>query len=236
MTKLHWVGTSAIMAAVAWALVLAGPGLADARATLTAPQATVDAGGPDALLVVGAAGLAWLTWAWGALGLLLTALSALPGLPGRVAAGVAAAVLPNGARRAAALALGLSLSVTAPLAASGLRTGPVAGPAGVVTASAAVPLDRSAPAPDWRPGGSPAAPDWPAAPGAGSAPGEHVVVRGDCLWDLARAHLTAAATGAPVTDAQVAAAAHAWWRANAAVIGPDPDLLLPGQVLRPPPA
>jgi nucleoid-associated protein YgaU len=34
----------------------------------------------------------------------------------------------------------------------------------------------------------------------------------------------------------VAAAVDAWWHANAAVIGPDPDLLLPGQVLRPPPA
>jgi hypothetical protein len=29
---------------------------------------------------------------------------------------------------------------------------------------------------------------------------------------------------------------HAWWVANAGVIGPDPDLLLPGQVLRPPPS
>jgi hypothetical protein len=26
----------------------------------------------------------------------------------------------------------------------------------------------------------------------------------------------------------------AWWSANADVIGPDPDLLLPGQVLQPP--
>jgi hypothetical protein len=32
----------------------------------------------------------------------------------------------------------------------------------------------------------------------------------------------------------VAAAVQAWWRTNAAVIGPDPDLLLPGQVLQPP--
>jgi hypothetical protein len=32
----------------------------------------------------------------------------------------------------------------------------------------------------------------------------------------------------------VAAATHAWWQANVDVIGPDPDRLLPGQVLVPP--
>ena len=34
--------------------------------------------------------------------------------------------------------------------------------------------------------------------------------------------------------AEIARAVHAWWTANADVIGPDPDQLLPGQVLRPP--
>ena len=77
---------------------------------------------------------------------------------------------------------------------------------------------------------APALPDWPM-----PAPGSHVVLRGECLWDIATAHLRHGTGGAPTAD-EVAAAVHAWWQANAAVIGPDPDVLLPGQVLRPPAA
>jgi nucleoid-associated protein YgaU len=107
-------------------------------------------------------------------------------------------------------------------------------------ASAAVP-DRSAPVvPDWT--GAPdrpdqPVPDWPEAlPDVhpAPAPGAHVVVRGDCLWSIAGTRLTAALGRTP-SAAEVATAVEAWWAANAAVIGPDPDLLLPGQVLRPPP-
>ena len=61
------------------------------------------------------------------------------------------------------------------------------------------------------------------------------MLRGDCLWDIAAGWLERRDPGAEVTDTAVREATHAWWRANAAVIGPDPDLLLPGQVLRPPP-
>jgi hypothetical protein len=72
-------------------------------------------------------------------------------------------------------------------------------------------------------------PDWPGAAEAGG----HVVVQGDCLWHLAEAGLRAEQGGVP-TDGEVAGAVHSWWTANADVIGPDPDLLLPGQLLRPP--
>ncbi len=58
-------------------------------------------------------------------------------------------------------------------------------------------------------------------------PGETVVVhRGDTLWDLAAASL-----GGDPTDAQVLAETVRWHEANRAVIGDDPDLLLPGQTL-----
>lgn len=60
-----------------------------------------------------------------------------------------------------------------------------------------------------------------------TAPDPGVVVRaGDTLWSLASEHLPAGAT-----DAQVAAAWHRIYRHNRAVIGPDPDLLHPGQHL-----
>jgi nucleoid-associated protein YgaU len=77
-------------------------------------------------------------------------------------------------------------------------------------------------------------PDRPAAPRpagpARSAGVQPVVVRpGDTLWDIAAAHLP----GDPTT-AGVAAAWPRWYAANRRAIGPDPDLLLPGQRLRPP--
>jgi hypothetical protein len=58
-------------------------------------------------------------------------------------------------------------------------------------------------------------------------------VRDDCLWHIAASHLLAR-SGVPPTDGEIARAVHAWWTANADVIGPDPDHLLPGQMLRPP--
>lgn len=58
---------------------------------------------------------------------------------------------------------------------------------------------------------------------------EVVVRRGDTLWDLAARTLPPTAT-----DAEIAAEWPRWYAANAATIGADPDLLLPGQRLRVP--
>ena len=56
---------------------------------------------------------------------------------------------------------------------------------------------------------------------------QQVVVRpGDTLWALAEHGLPAAAT-----DGEVSARWHAVYRRNRGVIGPDPDLIRPGQVL-----
>ena len=63
-----------------------------------------------------------------------------------------------------------------------------------------------------------------------SRPSEVVVRRGDSLWSLAARHL-----GPDASDAEIAQAWPAWFETNRAVIGDDPDLLRPGQVLRPPP-
>ncbi|MGH3357884.1 MAG: hypothetical protein ACRDO7_03715 [Nocardioidaceae bacterium] len=60
--------------------------------------------------------------------------------------------------------------------------------------------------------------------------GEVVRVRpGDTLWDIASSRLPPGAD-----DAARAAACRRWYAANRAVIGADPDLLLPGTPLRPP--
>lgn len=60
-----------------------------------------------------------------------------------------------------------------------------------------------------------------------------VVAPGDCLWTLAQRDLDIRTSTAP-SPADVAAATEKWWRANRAVIGANPDRLVPGQQLSPP--
>ena len=227
--------TAAAMGAAALALGELAPAFSVVTDSLAHPQATVDRAGPDALVIAAAGLLAWLAWGWGAVGLALTAASALPGLLGTVARIALRVVLPAGARRSAAVILGLGLGVAGPLLAGTLPSAP--------SAAASV-SDRPAspsPAEDQRPGPVPdwptpavrtvhAVPDWPAA----ASGAVHVVVRGDCLWSIAADRLLHRLGRAP-TAAEVARDVHAWWVANEAVIGADPDLVVPGQVLRPPP-
>jgi nucleoid-associated protein YgaU len=223
-----------LIAVVLGALTPAFPAMADAVA---GAQRTADTQGADVLVSSAAGLLAWAVWLWGALGLVLTAASTVPGAVGGAARALLHVALPAGARRSAALLLGIGLGVSAPLAGAVLPA--LAPSATAATVAAATVQD----VPDW-PGAAQSVapapvPDWPgAAPAAGvpsqaPAPGDRVVVRGDCLWRIAAASLLGQLGRLP-DDAEVAAAVDAWWRASAEVIGPDPDLLLPGQVLRAP--
>ncbi|MEW1953961.1 LysM peptidoglycan-binding domain-containing protein [Terrabacter sp. NPDC080008] len=103
------------------------------------------------------------------------------------------------------------------------------------------PPATSAPAPTRGPGYLPSAPppvhdaDRPRllapAPRAATSTHELVTVRrGDSLWSIAARHM-----GTGATDTEVAHEWPRWYEANRAVIGDDPDLLVPGQQLRPPP-
>lgn len=74
-----------------------------------------------------------------------------------------------------------------------------------------------------------AAADHPLTALARSGPGAVVVEAGDSLWTIAARYLPPGAT-----DAEVAAAWPRWYQANSAVIGADPDLIQPGQVLATP--
>ena len=139
----------------------------------------------------------------------VTPASASPAAPG-----ASRTPAPSVARRLAAAALGVALT------------------GGPVAAHAAV--DRPA-ADDHAPTvGSvdrPAGPGAPGAPGAPPAPTAVVVRPGDTLWTLAAARLGDVDRPDPRV---VAAAWPRWWHANRAVVGPDPDLIRPGQVLHPP--
>jgi nucleoid-associated protein YgaU len=230
MSPRRLVLTATAMGLVAVALTALTPRVGDMTEALTAAQRTADTAGADALVIAAAGLLAWAVWAWGALGLVLTAASALPGLVGSAARLATQVVLPAGARRSAALLLGVGLGVAAPVVTTVTDLGP--------SAVAAVP---AAGVPDWPAAPSPGVsattaatdpvPDWP---GASSAPGDeasHVVVRGDCLWHIAATWLREQSEGPP-TDRAIARAVREWWSVNADVIGPDPDRLLPGQLLR----
>ncbi|USQ75278.1 LysM peptidoglycan-binding domain-containing protein [Ornithinimicrobium cryptoxanthini] len=91
-----------------------------------------------------------------------------------------------------------------------------------------------APEPGWRPTEPPRT-----APSStsidlvsrGTAAPDSIVVRaGDTLWDITARHL-----GADADAPTIAAAWPLWFEANRDVIGADPDLILPGTLLVPPP-
>lgn len=208
--------TSAAMVVVALALTALAPDPGSAVRTVADAQRTVDLRGADALLLSATALSAWVSWAWGAVGLVLTAASAAPGALGAGAVVLLRVLVPSAARRAAAIAVGAGLAAPVLL-------GAPPGPVRPLMTTALTQLD----VPDW-PLADRDVPDWP----AGTPAGAHVVAPGDCLWEIAEDRL---APGGQARDAEVAAAVQRWWSANHAVIGPDPDLIHPGQVLQPPP-
>jgi hypothetical protein len=204
--------------------------------------AAVTTAGPAAfedLLALVAAGAAWAVLGWLAAGLLLSMAAQARRRDGRLDL-LAQAITPLAVRRLAALLLGLGL-VGAPLA--------VALPAQAdrIVATAEETLNADAP-PAYLPGLEEWTPDRPAPAAASSGqtteplsllvsrphPGrvasDHVVVRrGDTLWDIA-----AGALGPDASTADIAGSWPRWHAANRSTIGPDPDLILPGQLLRPP--
>lgn len=101
------------------------------------------------------------------------------------------------------------------------------------TATAAAPVTTPAPTPGFTPAAPRVRPQAdPGLLGARVAPrmdAEVVVHRGDSLWSIAAGHL-----GPDASDAEVDVAWRQWFALNREVVGPDPDLLLPGQVLRVP--
>jgi nucleoid-associated protein YgaU len=159
-----------------------------------------------------------------------------PAAPPRRRGGVPAlaCALVLAAASQATAAAGEPTPPTAPPAASPATTG-AATPA--AASPAPVPGPSATPVPGWVPQVSRVPPAvtalvTSAAPAGSPEPGPapHVVVTGDTLWGIAAAHL-----GADATAAEIASQWPRWWRANHAVVGDDPDLLRPGQVLHPPP-
>lgn len=216
------------------------------------------------MAVVAIGAISWIAYGWLVLAMLVTALERMPGAIGRSAAVVAGCITSRRVRAALGSALGVAavtpltvgIAQASPAPASPTDSGQ---PPAVqrlwteVERPAAVALTdgrRGDVAAGRRSDGSPrqpiGAPDRPTEgtpprsirlPSASEqrpeqfarSPRHRVVQPGDSLWNLVAAEL-----GPEATAAAVAERWPQWYAANHAVIGADPDLLVPGQVLRVP--
>ncbi|MCL8024955.1 LysM peptidoglycan-binding domain-containing protein [Nocardioides bruguierae] len=246
------VGATALVGALVAAL---RPGLvASTLVDLADPSAlAAQPGAFSDVLVAGctAALLVCLAWAW-----LATTAVTLQAARGAAAARVPG--VPSALRGLVLRCLGVGLvgvvgatglagtahatptqagTVQAGLHASGAQTSATTGSATVITGVAGLsglPLPQRAGLGDRTRSGDPAAARAAThaspAPRARPAPsGTHLVRTGDCLWDIAEAHLRRG--GDAHDDVAVAAYVARLHAANRAEIGADPDLVLPGQVL-----
>ena len=196
--------------------------LALIRQVLASPATVLDAQGPEAVLLALVSALAWLALGWLALVLPLVAAAGLPGRVGALAGAATRRVAPAAAVRVLATALGLSLL-------GGLGAAPaLAAPAPQTVAVSQLNLD-------WPASSAPIVTSHPAAGRKQRAPSreapsaEVVVRRGDSLWTVAARHL-----GPDATQIEIAREWPRWWAANRTVVGDNPDVIRPGQRLRPP--
>lgn len=246
----HVLSPDAAMAAVilALGLVLAGTGSSMVQRWRSASARHQSLGFEDQLgVLANTAGLILTLW-W-AMSLAIAVAAALLERSGRARAAAATGKFaPAFMRRLALAAVGIQL-LTAPLAAAS----PVQQPPGAVSSPAASPGWTPAPLPPgtgdspgtpvgtpvvqphWRPL-SPAVEPGPLAgqphrlesrPGQGS---EVAVRAGDSLWSLSAARL-----GPFASDVDIAVDWPRIYQANKDVIGGNPHLLRPGQILRLPP-
>jgi hypothetical protein len=145
-----------------------------------------------------------------------------------------------GLREADAALTGSSPSALATHAASGPlhdlppRAGETSAPAMERAAVEAAPLSTFQPG--WKPASPVIDPGMLAAPATraparapGLQAGSVTVQAGDTLWDIAARYL-----GPGASDLDVALQWPRWYDANRALIGQNPDVLLPGQLLQPP--
>jgi resuscitation-promoting factor RpfA len=264
MNQQSWRAAPAVRAGVLLAGIAALLGCAagspfDAwRALVSAIDASTASPDVDQLLGSAAALAAWIGVGWLSMTAFLEVASALPGAAGRGCAAVAAKASPMLVRRIVQAVIGVSVLAGPLTAGSAFATGPS------TTTATSTPLDRpisvAAPAPA-NAGPAPLAFDRPAsafvaapppaakrtsagpaalatgiAPRGAGDPSDrstdgYVVRRGDTLWDIAARHL---GPGASAVD--ISRAWPAWYDANRVVIGPDPSVIRPGELLVPPSA
>jgi nucleoid-associated protein YgaU len=179
-------------------------------------QVSVPSPTPDALVAAAAALLGWLVLAWLGVGVLVT-LGEVVRVPLlRQLGGLA----PTALRAAVRTSLGVGLAAGILPTAVAQAAVPAEPPSSVVRV-----VDDDAPA--WPSLDRPSRPVDDDTRSSAHERRTYVVVAGDTLWDIARAHLP----GSP-TASEVATSWPRWWRINRSTIGVDPGVIRPGQVLR----
>lgn len=241
-----------IAALLGWA---AGSPIETWRAMVSAVDASTPSAGSDQLLGSSAALAAWIGVAWLGIAVVLEVASVLPGAAGRGCAAVAAKTSPMLVRRIVQVVIGISVLAGPITAGSAFAAGPS------TTTSTSAQVDRPDSLTPALAKPSPASPmvDRPATPFVASPPPAakrtptgavalvtgaahrdavdpshrstdgYVVRRGDTLWDIAARHL-----GPNASAVDISRAWPAWYDANRAVIGTDPSMIRPGEVLVPP--
>jgi LysM domain-containing protein len=235
----------------------AGPPAGTWRVLVSAVDGSAATPAFDHLLVSSAAVAAWAALCWFGVAVFLEVASALPGALGHGFAAVAARVSPTLVRHVVQAVIGISVLAGPLTAGSALAAGPstttstsvdrpnsLAVPPLAAGSPAPLALDR--PATTFVPASPPPphkqASTGPAAIVTGTAhrdigdPNDpstrgYVVRRGDTLWDIAARHL---GPGASAVD--ISRAWPAWYEANRVVIGSDPGVIRPGEMLWPPSA
>lgn len=214
--------------------------------------------GPASVDEVLVAALAWagaLLTGWLAVTSLVVLVASAPGVVGSVFDRLARLLTPHFARRVLSLTLGATVGTVALPAPAAVATStadaggrqhdlPAPTPGYAVSGQAVTPVTKGgddgsappAPRPGWLPDPPPPtiSPHHarllaPALRPTSTTSDTLTVRRGDTLWSIAAAHL-----GPGATDAEVAAEWPRWYEANRAVIGDDPDEIVPGQQLRAP--
>jgi hypothetical protein len=230
--------TAIICGLDAVALLFLRPDFAETGRRLAEAHRWLAASGPDAALAELAMAALWFVAAWLGLGLGATLLARVPGVLGRAGAAASRRMLPAALRRLVAGSVGVGI-VLAPVSAAMAAPTATAGHPAAAVAVRDPGAGHRLPAPVW-PVGPPSVgtPETRQSRSTGPSPGRQpagtqpVHVRaGDSLWLIAARRL------GPSADAsRVAATWPRWYRANRAVIGDDPDLIIPGQLLTPPSA
>ena len=241
----RWIRADAAMAAsillLGCFLSVMGAGLVQRWSLSAARQQSPDF--DDVLgALANAAGLAVVAW-WVLSMILATSAAVLEKVGSKRAAAAVGIFCPAFMRRLAMAALSVQL-LSAPMAnAAAAPAGPAWMPAQEVAVSAAWRPTAGEPKlapelqPEWRPDapvtdpGLLAALPVRAAQVVSQAPSEVTVLAGDTLWDIAAREL-----GPAATDVDVALHWPRWYQANKAAIGQNPDVLLPGQILKSPSA
>lgn len=207
-------------------------GAAEALASACAGTASF-----EELVVISCAVLTWSGCVWIASVVVLVAVTAAPGVAGRIAARWSTALVPVLARHAVRSVLGLAalaapVAATQPVVAIPVSATLIPGIPTVATRPASpLPLPDIGRPPVRPPGDATQVTDTPGDAMDGDTRVMITVEPGDSLWAIAEHDL-----GPRATDREIAAEWPRWFAANRDEIGPDPDHIVPGVMLRAPPA